>query len=117
LVAGVVIIALYIVGSFGIAAVAARKGYSYFGFLAAAFLVFPAALLIILVIPDKSMRVTVGSSIKLRGPVQLESGGAIPAGYCAQVLEVSIIDGVPVVRLVGPDGEDHWVAKRGTAPV
>jgi hypothetical protein len=70
-------------------------------------LVFPLALIIVLVIPDKSVQVTVGSSVKVRDAVQLDGGGKIPAGYCSQVKEVSVVEGVSVVRLVGPDGKDH----------
>lgn len=107
---------LTLVMAFVCAAVATRKGYSYFGFFVIGLLFWPVALIVALAIRNKSELITVGSTVKIRNKIQLDDGSAIPAGFCSVVSGLDVIDGTPVIEVSAPDGSKRWIGKGNAVP-
>jgi hypothetical protein len=100
----------------GPAVVAARKGYSFWGFLVLGLVAWPIALVVALVLRSRSELVSVGSIVKVRDDVHLNDGGRIPRGHRSKVEDVDVIDGHAVVQITHTDGTTRWIAKSSTVP-
>jgi hypothetical protein len=91
-------------------AIARSKGHSFLGFYFFGLFFFLPALIVALVIRQDNVRT--GDVVKLRKMVNLNNGDRLPAGWASKALDVDVINGTPVVQIVGPTGSLHWVDKK-----
>ncbi len=91
------------------AMIARRKGRSALGFWLFGLVSFLPALVVAMVISKPVIRT--GDLVKLKRDISLDNGTTIYRGWASKAHELDVIDGTAVVRILGPAGTAHWVAK------
>lgn len=98
------------------ASIAGSKGYSFIGFFLLSVIALPIALVVALVISDRSAQVAVGSVIAVRQSIELNDGREIPARYVSKVHAVEPADRRVAVLITAPDGSRRWVDRANVKP-
>lgn len=98
------------------ASIAGSKGYSFVGFFLLSLIALPVALVVALVISDRSAQVAVGSVVAVRQSIELRDGREIPAGHVSKVHAIEPADRRVAVSITAPNGSRRWVDRDNVKP-